>query len=118
MLKAFTNLGQMQWGEWLTGIWSSFISAAAGAGSTAIGTMVVDPVDFNIHAGLSRLLQVMAFSALIPGTVSMLKYLQMHPTPDKTPVQAALIDAKAANVAAGDAIGKAQDAQAQQLPKP
>lgn len=116
MLNAIANLGGMNWSGWVIGLWSSFISAAAGAGSAAIGTMIVDPVDFNIHDGLRRLLQVMLVSALIPGIVSLLKYLQLHPVPDAT-MQGALADAASANVQAGAAIAIAQD-KAAALPSP
>ncbi len=116
MIRALSNVGSMQWGEWFIGLWGAFISAAAGAGSSALGTMVVDPDHFNIHAGLRMLLEVMFCSAMIPGLVSLMKYLQMHPTPDRT-VREALASAAAASAATGAAIGKAQDAQAQ-TPKP
>ena len=110
MINAVATAQRLDWSGWFEGLWGAFITSAAGAASAAIGTMVVDPGDFNLHGGIRKLFEVMAVSALIPGMVSLLKFLQMHPLPDK--LQEAL-KAAAANVQveAQQAVEHAQAAQ-------
>lgn len=70
-----------QLGYWTAGIVGSFISGAAGAISGGLGGMVVDPDHFNLHAGWSKVVELAVFTALIPGIVSLAKYLNLHPIP-------------------------------------
>ena len=78
-------MASLNWSAWVLGIWGAFISAGAGTASVGLGTMVVDPSDFNLSSGRTKLIEVMIISFLIPGTVSMLKYLSMHAVPDPVP---------------------------------
>jgi hypothetical protein len=59
---------------WLHGLIAAFISSAAG--STAV--MVIDPLDFNLGAGLKKLGAV----ALVMGLIGLFAYLKEHPVPD------------------------------------
>lgn len=87
MSNPIATAQRLDWRGWVFGIWSALMTAGAGAASAAIGTMVVDPNDFNLHGGLSKLLEVMAVSFVIPGVQSMLKFLSTHPLPDPSPQQ-------------------------------
>jgi len=71
-----------QLGYWTAGIVGSIISGGAGALSGGMGSMIVDPKDFNIHEGLHKVLQLAAITALMPAVVSLAKYLNLHPIPD------------------------------------
>ena len=86
-MQAITVAQRLNWAGWFTGIMGAFISGGAGSISAALGTMMVDPLDFNLSNGLHKLLLVMLSSFLIPGLTSMFKYLQMKPIPDAVPPQ-------------------------------
>lgn len=70
-----------QLGYWTAGVIGSFISGAAGAVSSGLGGMIVAPDKFNLGDGFHKLLQLAAFGILIPGIVSLAKYLNLHPIP-------------------------------------
>lgn len=53
------------------------IAAAVGSAANAVTTMVVAPATFNLQAGLPKLLEFMAVSAI----VSMAAYLKQDPLP-------------------------------------
>jgi len=87
-MQAISVAQKLNWAGWFTGIMGAFISGGAGSISAALGTMMVDPGDFNFSTGLHKLLLVMLISFLIPGLTSMFKYLQLKPVPDaETPAQ-------------------------------
>lgn len=87
-ITAFSTASKLNWSGWLLGIWTSAISAAAGAVSAGLGPMITDPKDFNLGDGLHHTLVSVGIGALITGVVSICKFLQMHPAPDQ--LQAAL----------------------------
>ena len=66
----------MAWRKWLQG----FIAAVVGGTATTITVAIVDPLTFNLQAGLTNLLTVMAVSAIFNGAF----YLKEHPVPDVT----------------------------------
>lgn len=82
MSNPISTAQRLDWRGWWLGIWSALVTAGSGAVSSAVGTMVVDPSDFNIHEGLHKLIEVMAFCFIIPGAQSMFKFLSTHPLPD------------------------------------
>lgn len=86
-VNAVKVASKLNWTGWWTGIWSALITAGSGAFSGALGTMLVDPTDFNLETGLAKVLKVMAFCFLIPGLQSMFKFLQSHPVPEVIPTQ-------------------------------
>jgi hypothetical protein len=59
--------------KWLYGL----VAAIVGAGSTAVTNMIVDPSDFNLQTGKSKLLMVMGVQALIGAAL----YLKQSPLP-------------------------------------
>jgi type IV secretory pathway VirB2 component (pilin) len=64
----------MAWRNWLKGL----IAAVVGGTATTITVAIVDPLTFNLQAGLRNLLTVMAVSAIFNGAF----YLKEHPVPD------------------------------------
>lgn len=81
-IQALATARKLNWGGWLLGIWTSAISAAAGAISAGLGPMITDPKDFNLGTGLHHTLVSVGIGAAITGIVSIAKFLQMHPAPD------------------------------------
>lgn len=61
------------WETWAHGLGSAFIGGSA----TAITVIIVDPLQFNIHAGLKNLLT----AALVSGVVNAAFYLKKSPLP-------------------------------------
>ncbi len=68
-------------GYWTAGLVGAFISSAAGALGGALGGPLVDPMHFNIHDGLRNILELAGWTAIVPGVVSMAKYLNLNPVP-------------------------------------
>ena len=66
----------MNWQVWLKGL----ISAVIGAAATASTNVIVAPETFNLQEGLSKLLQVMAVSAILAAAF----YLKQSPLPGNT----------------------------------
>ena len=60
---------------WLKGLISATVSGAA----ASIGTMVAAPTDFNLGAGLRRLLTV----AVVSGIIGAANYLKQSPIPEE-----------------------------------
>ena len=60
---------------WLKGLISATVSGAA----ASIGTMVAAPADFNLGAGLRRLLTV----AVVSGIIGAANYLKQSPIPEE-----------------------------------
>jgi uncharacterized membrane protein len=71
---------KFNWYNWLGGLVAAFISAAAGA----IAVVIVDPMTFNIKAGLVPLLEVIA----VFGIIAAANYLKDYPTPRNSNSQA------------------------------
>jgi hypothetical protein len=70
-----------QFGNWTAGIIGAFISGAASAVSGGMAGMIVDNEHFNFHGGLHRTLALAVATAVIPGIVSLAKYLSLNPIP-------------------------------------
>jgi len=73
---------KLDWRGWMLGIMGAIISGGAGALGSGLGTSVVDPKDFNLTAGFSHVLEVMATSFAISAAFSLAKFLQTHPIPE------------------------------------
>lgn len=87
-VKTVTTSPLRELGYWTAGVIGAFISGAAGAVSGGMGGMIVAPETFNIHEGLGKVVQLALATAVIPGIVSLAKYLNLHPVPkswDGTP---------------------------------
>lgn len=65
------------WSVWLKGL----IGAGISGGTVVVSTIIVAPETFNFGEGLSKLLSVMAASAI----VSIAKYLSSKPLPEDLP---------------------------------
>ncbi len=63
----------LSWKMWLYGLFAGAIGGAA----SSVSVMIVDPVNFNLQSGWSKLWQVAAINAL----VSMALYLKQSPLP-------------------------------------
>lgn len=62
------------WENWLQGL----IGAAISGSGNAATLIIVDPTDFNFHAGLHKLLGIAALQALIGAFL----YLKQKPLPE------------------------------------
>lgn len=63
----------MDWKTWVKGL----VSAVIGAAANGVTVVIVEPATFNIGAGLSKLLSVMAVSAIVAAAM----YLKASPLP-------------------------------------
>jgi len=64
----------MNWKLWLKGL----LSAVIGGAANAVTAMIVDPVAFNIDAGLTKLGTLAGISALVSAAM----YLKKSPLPE------------------------------------
>ncbi len=60
---------------WVKGLLSATISGAA----ASVGTMIAAPTDFNLGAGLRRLITV----AVVSGIIGAANYLKQSPIPEE-----------------------------------
>ena len=116
-MKLFPNTSNYDWATWLMGIMRAFIAAGAGAVASPTGPMILDPKDWNLGDGLSKVLMSMLIGFLVSGIVGMMIFLNTHSGPDRfqraLAVAAEATNAAAQNTArAGDAIATAQHAAA------
>jgi hypothetical protein len=63
----------MNWKTWLHGLGSAFV----GGGANVVATMAIDPEDFNISAGMHKVLTLWLASGLISAAL----YLKQSPLP-------------------------------------
>ena len=71
--------------HWFHGLASAFIGGGASAVSAAFSACMIDPVKFNLGAGLGSTLKMMWVSFLISGIVTTAAYLKQSPLPPETP---------------------------------
>jgi len=62
------------------GWFKGLVAAGIGAASNSVTVMIVSPSTFNLHAGLGKLVEVAAVSAL----VAIAAYLKQAPLPGDT----------------------------------
>lgn len=67
---------------WLHGLAAAFIGAAAGAVSSGLGVLFVDPDHFNLGTGLIRTIETVGISAVLQGVVTAAAYLRQSPLPE------------------------------------
>lgn len=78
-MQMLTVASRLGWAEWVRGVIGALVSGGAGAVASGFGANLADPAhDINIF-------KVMAFTFVISGVVSLMKFLQTHPTPEPTP---------------------------------
>ena len=65
----------MNWLTWLKGL----VAAIIGGAANAVTVIIIDPMDYNIHEGASKLGTV----ALVSAIVSAALYLKQSPIPGK-----------------------------------
>jgi hypothetical protein len=98
---------RLDWDGWLLGGMGAIISGGAGAVGSGFGSMIVDPEHFNIlQGGFRHLLVLMGVVFAFSAIISLMKYLQNKPVPDK--LQQSLQTAADATTKAGEAISEAQ----------
>jgi|SRR5689334_1953072 len=74
------RLLNLDWDQWVYGLFAAFIGGGSGALSGGLGTIVVDPNDFNIqHPAL--LLKVMFWTFIFSGLPPFFAYLHQKPLP-------------------------------------
>lgn len=101
------SAGRLDWDGWLLGIWGAVISGGAGAVASGFGTMIIDPDHFNVfQGGFKHMLSVMGVVFAFSAIISLAKYLQTKPVPDR--LQRSLQTAANATAKAGAAISDAQ----------
>ena len=116
-MKLLTNLGAYDWTTWLIGIWRSVAQGGSNGVLSGLVSMGIDPVHFNLTSGLSHLLEMIGGMFILSALIGMFTFLSTHGAPDPAGVQHALDEAAVANIQAGTAIDKAQQAS-QNPPKP
>lgn len=67
----------MNWQNWLKGL----IAAAIGGAANAVTVMIVDPINFNLTTGLTKLGTVVLISMIVSAAM----YLKQSPIPNGTP---------------------------------
>ncbi len=73
----FSNLDT---GSWFYGLVAAFIGGGSGSVSAAFGLMLTDPEHYSIaHPG--KMLEVMAWTFLLPGLTAGFAYLKQNPLP-------------------------------------
>lgn len=74
------KMGQLDFSNWVMGLWAAFIGGGAGAFSAGLATIVVDPRDFNIYT--AKFWQVVFGTFVISGLGPFFAYLHTKPLPD------------------------------------
>lgn len=75
------GFGKLDWSNWLYGLFSGLIGGGATSVGTGIANIVVDPNDFNIYAGLHKLLLVMVVSFVVGALTAFFAFLKTQPLP-------------------------------------
>ncbi len=99
-MKLPANLGELDWSDWILGLWSAVITGGSSAVVSAFGLMVMDPKDFNPQG--EKLYMVAGQLFLWTGFLGMLNFLRQKPAPafktvEKT-VETTTVGAKAPTV--------------------
>ncbi len=99
--------GNLDWDGWLLGIMGAIISGGAGSISSGFGSILIDPKDFNVlQGGVKHVLALMGIVFVFSAIISLAKFLQTQPVPNK--LKRDLADAATASAAASSAIASAQ----------
>jgi len=67
---------------WLKGMLAAGISGAAGGVMTGLAAVGIDPVHFNLQAGMSATARIAAAAALINAVIGVAAFLQKSPLPE------------------------------------
>lgn len=73
-------IGELNWRDWITGVVGGFIGGGAGAVTSAVSMLVVDPNYVATHG--ANILKIMSMTFLVSGLLGAALYLKQHPTPD------------------------------------
>jgi hypothetical protein len=68
---------------WLKGIVAAGVSGAAGGVMTGLAAVGIDPVHFNLQAGMGATVRIGAAAALINAVIGVAAYLQKSPLPEE-----------------------------------
>ena len=72
------------WETWLKGIAAAAIAGGANGVITGFAAVGIDPMHFNLQAGLHSTLAIAAVSALMSGIIGVAAYLKQSPLPNET----------------------------------
>jgi hypothetical protein len=79
-MKAITIAGSLNWSGWLRGVIGAFVSGGAAGIGAATAVTAFDPSHDIVGWTLSK---VVGLTFVITGIVSLAKFLQSHPLPDR-----------------------------------
>lgn len=119
-IAAIRNAATYDWGTWLIGIMRSFISGASSAMVAAMGSIAIDPANFNLSGNLRHTLEMGGIMFLFQGGYRMFEFLQLHGAPDKLQqtLETAAIESNKAVAQANKAADAVAEAKAAAPEKP
>jgi len=89
MASIVANVKKYDWDTWLMGIFRSVIGGGANGVIAGIAAMGLDPMQFNLSAGLGKELEMFGVSFFLAALVGMFTFLKTHEGPEpETPVAA------------------------------
>lgn len=75
------NLGTLEWGDWILGLWSAVITGGSSAVLSATGLVVMDPNDFKMAD--HKVWTIAGGLFLWNGFLGMLAFLRQAPAPKR-----------------------------------
>ncbi len=79
-MKLPMGMGTLDWGQWAYGLIAAFIGGGAGAFASGLGSIIVDPVDFNPSSDKFWKLIITTF--VIAGLAPFFAFLHQKPLPE------------------------------------
>ena len=74
------GLGNLDFGQWTYGLFAAFIGGGAGAFSSGLGSILVDPADFN--PSTDKFWKLIFTTFVVGGIIPFFAYLHQKPLPD------------------------------------
>ncbi len=84
-IKLPGGLGELDFSDWLYGLWSAFISGGAGAVVSGFAITLNDPEHFNLES--HRFYSVVATAFIASGVLSGMNFLRTKPAPERRTVE-------------------------------
>jgi hypothetical protein len=78
-------LGALDWGQWAYGLIAAFIGGGAGAFASGLGSIIVDPTDFN--PSTDKFWKLIITTFVLAGLVPFFAFLHQKPLPDVRTVE-------------------------------
>ena len=73
-----------KWEMWLKGIAAAAIAAGANGVITGFAAVGIDPMHFNLQAGLHSTLAIAGISAMMSSIIGVAAYLKQSPLPNES----------------------------------